>query len=65
MGGAGMATRNVNKPTKPQPPAALPPLGPPHYRGPQGDTTDAATVAAEERLGELRRQYRNKRKDHE
>ena len=51
----------MSKPTKPQPPPALPPLGPPHYRGPQGDTTDAATVAIVERLGELRRQYQKER----
>ena len=43
--------------SKPVTPAPLPPLGPPHYRGPTGDTTDPEAVAAVKRVAELRKEW--------
>ena len=41
----------------PATPPTLPPLGPPHYRGPTGDTTDPEAVAAVKRVAELRKEW--------
>ena len=42
----------------PAPPPVLPPLGPPHYRGPTGDTTDPEAVAAVKRLDAMRKGWK-------